>query len=277
MTKNLYFVIFIALSAVLSLTSCTDEKKEMIESLNYKKACELKEFSTAYEIVDLLKKKTSEAKVEWERQGGSFLPKYSIEKEALEKYKEAELLSEEAERYVVLQESLIVLESEGSNGLTRVVGIAKEHNAESWLYLELLDVFNKIGDKELAGKFEDLTTLTPEILSISGPLNGYFEVEDTKIKFAKSERISYRPRINFRIKRVKEGMPRQFNNKYSRIHFIVNFLDKDGTSQESDNYELYDTKQLLQTNVGDYYTFGFYVENEKAHKLKKFNISSTIE
>ena len=66
------------------------------------------------------------------------------------------MLSEEAERYVVLQESLIVLESEGSNGLTRVVGIAKENNAEGWLYSELFDVANKIGDKDLAERIQNI-------------------------------------------------------------------------------------------------------------------------
>ena len=153
MTKNLFFAIFIALSAVLSLTSCTDEKKEMIESLNYKKACELKDFQTAYEIVDILKEKTSEAKVNMERVNDG---DWSWSREARAEYTEAVKKSQEAERYVVLQESLMVLESEGTNGLMRIVGIAKEHNAESWLYSELHDVANKIGDTDLAEKIQNM-------------------------------------------------------------------------------------------------------------------------
>lgn len=148
MTKNLFFAIFIALSVVLILTSCTDEKKEMLESLNYKKACELKDFPTAYEIVDKLKEKTSKAKVWYE--GHTYLddagPEYIAAKEK----------SDEAERYVVLQESLMVLESEGSNGLMRIIGIAKEHNAEGWLYSELIDVANKIGDTDLAERIQNI-------------------------------------------------------------------------------------------------------------------------
>lgn len=144
MKKNLFFAIFIAISAVLIITSCKDEKKEMIESLNYKKACDLKDFSTAYEIVEKLKKEAFEAKhTEWVGDGSSII----LDKE--NKYKEAE-------KYVVLQEAITVIEESGTNGLVRIVGIAKEHDAESWLYEELLDVARKIGD----------TDLTEEIIKI---------------------------------------------------------------------------------------------------------------
>ena len=144
MKKNLFFAIFIAISAVLIITSCKDEKKEMIESLNYKKACDLKDFSTAYEIVEKLKKEAFEAKhTKWAGDGSSII----LDKE--NKYKEAE-------KYVVLQEAITVIEESGTNGLVRIVGIAKEHDAESWLYEELLDVARKIGD----------TDLTEEIIKI---------------------------------------------------------------------------------------------------------------
>ena len=148
MKKNLYFAILIALFAVFTITSCSDEKKEMIESLNYKKACDLKDFSSAYEIVDKLKNLTSEANTEYARMsqvaGGYYNSEYSS------KLAEAKKKSDEAERYVVLQEAITVLEESGTNGLMRIVAIAKEHNAESWLYGELLDVANKIGDTNLA-------------------------------------------------------------------------------------------------------------------------------
>ena len=141
MKKNLIFAIFIAISAVFTITSCKDEKKEMIESLNYKKACELKDFSTAYEIVDKLKDNALYEKTH------QILEEYILDAE--KKYKEAE-------KYVVLQEAITVLEENGTNGLGRIVGIAKEHDAESWLYEELLDVAKKIGD----------TDLTEEIIKI---------------------------------------------------------------------------------------------------------------
>ena len=65
----------------------------------------------------------------------------------------------EAEKYVILQEAIYVLESEGAEGLMRIVGIAKEHNAEEWLYSELLDVTNKIGDTDLAERIQNIIKL----------------------------------------------------------------------------------------------------------------------
>lgn len=151
MKKNLFFAIFLAISAVLIITSCKDEKKEMIESLNYKKACDLKDFSSAYEIVDKLKEKTSESKKELAKMLNIYSEDYA-NKEYGTYYTEDLKKSDEAERYVVLQEAITVLEESGTNGLMRIVGIAKEHNAESWLYEELLDVARKIGDTDLADR-----------------------------------------------------------------------------------------------------------------------------
>ena len=148
MKKNLFFAILIALFAVITITSCSDEKKEMIESLNYKKACELKDFSTAYEIVDKLKEKTSESKKKLAQSINIYGEDYA-NREYGTYYTEDKKESDEAERYVVLQEAITVLEESGTNGLMRIVGIAKEHDAESWLYEELLDVARKIGDTDL--------------------------------------------------------------------------------------------------------------------------------
>lgn len=137
------------------------EKKELVENGNYKKACELKEFSTAYEILDKLKEKTTKEKIKYDAD-----KQYSWRKgEAFSRYEEAKKISDEAERYVVLQEALFVLESEGTNGVMRIVGIAKEHNAEGWLYIELLDVAKKIGDTDLANRFETLIQSTISNLS----------------------------------------------------------------------------------------------------------------
>ena len=158
MKKNLFYVIVVIVSMIFISTSCgsksgeglsEDEKKELVESLNYKKACELKDFSTAYEIVDKLKEVTSEKKKVYESVS-NFNHIFKAE------YQAAKDKSDEAERYVVLQESLIVIESEGSNGLMRIVAIAKEHNAENWLFSELLDVAKKIGDTDLAERIQNM-------------------------------------------------------------------------------------------------------------------------
>lgn len=146
MTKNLFFAISFLVSCLLTMTSCSQD-------MDYKKACEDKNFEKAYEIIDKLKEKTSEAKVNWEENNHGNFP---WTRKAKAEYEEAKKISDEAERYVVLQESLMVLESEGTNGLMRIVGIAKEHNAESWLYSELFDVANKIGDKDLAERIQNI-------------------------------------------------------------------------------------------------------------------------
>lgn len=122
-----------------------EEKKELLENCNYKKACELKEFSTAYEIVDKLKEETDRIKYVYSHQ--PILCDNTQKK------------SDEAERYVILQESLYLLESEGTNSLMRIVGIGKEHNAEGWLYRELLDVAKKIGDTDLVNGIENIIQL----------------------------------------------------------------------------------------------------------------------
>ena len=155
MKKYLVLTVIIGFG-VATLCSCGSEKEKLVEAKNYKKACELKEFSTAYEIVDNLKKETSEKKVDADKDADAAARGYSWAKETVSKYEEAKKVSDEAERYVVLQESMYVLESEGTNGLMRIVGIGKEHNAEDWLYPELLDVAKKIGDTDLANRIKNI-------------------------------------------------------------------------------------------------------------------------
>lgn len=132
---------------------------------DYKKACELKEFSTAYEFVDKLKKVTSEKKIKADEVAKKAENGMSSAIAVVSEYEEAKKVSDEAEKYVVLQEALSVLESEGTNGIIRIVGIAKEHNAEGWLYIELLDVAKKIGDTDLANRFESIMQSTISNLS----------------------------------------------------------------------------------------------------------------
>ena len=87
--KKILFIAIIGIS-IATLCSCGSKSGSSEESKaitgDYKKACELREFSTAYAIIDKLKKE------------------------------EGENVSDEAEKYVVLQEALFVLESKGTDG-----------------------------------------------------------------------------------------------------------------------------------------------------------------
>lgn len=163
MKKDLLYVMVTTVSMLLISTSC----RQIGQDLDYRKACEEKDFVRAYEIVDLLRQEVSEAKVDYDEasegvkdnglfgEGPGPAPLEAYGK-AKGKYEVAQREFAKAERYVILQEAIYVLESQGTEGLMRVVGIAKENNAESWLYSELLDVAKKIGDTELAEKIQNM-------------------------------------------------------------------------------------------------------------------------
>lgn len=163
MKKNLFYVMITIVSMLLVSTSCGKSGKD----LDYKKACEEKDFVRAYEIVDQLRQELSDAQIDYNRTSERVKSKglfgegpggYALEEHGKTeaKYEVAQRNYAEAERYVILQEAIYVLESQGAGGLVRVVGIAKEHNAESWLYSELLDVAKKIGDTDLAEKIQNI-------------------------------------------------------------------------------------------------------------------------
>lgn len=84
------------------------------KDVDYKKACAEQDWAKAYEIVDRIK-----------------------EDKALE--------------YVVFQESISVIEEYGENGLIRIAGIIKEHDAD-WLYAQLYKTMASIGNDELKEK-----------------------------------------------------------------------------------------------------------------------------
>lgn len=163
MKKDLLYVMVTIVSMLFVLTSCGQSSQD----LDYRKACEEKDFVRAYEIVDKLRQEVSDAKIDYDKAserikdkglfgegpGPASLKDYG---EAKGKYEVAQEEFAKAERYVILQEAIYVLESQGTEGLMRVVGIAKENNAENWLYDELLDVTNKIGNKELAEKIQNM-------------------------------------------------------------------------------------------------------------------------
>ena len=140
--KKYYFAFSTAIITLLSFVSCSKD-------MDYRKACAEKDWAKAYNIVDAIRAEGQPYKEKYLSADGG---RYDWALEALEKYNHSQEMYEEAEKYVVLQEAITVLEESGTNGLMRIVGIAKEHNAESWLYEELLDVARKIGDTDLADR-----------------------------------------------------------------------------------------------------------------------------
>ena len=143
MKKNNFFAMFIASVFIIAMTSCS-------EDLDYKKACAEKDWPKAYAIVDILSEKEQKLQVDYE----TLWYENDEKREARSKYNNAHENYINALRYVVLQESMVVLEESGEGGLMRIVGIAKEHNAESWLFSELADVAQKIGDTDLEEKIK---------------------------------------------------------------------------------------------------------------------------
>ena len=284
--KKFYFYFTIIVLTAFVMTSCgskanraseklSDEKKELIESLNYRKACENKDFLTAYEIVDELKSRTSYAKVEYDAAGYDYKTKY------FSKYQEAKKVSDEAERYVVLQEAMLVLESEGSNGLMRIVGIAKEHKVEAWLFHEMADLANKIGDTDLETKFNNMkptsgsddldeSVLIPSQMSISGPLNGYFTIVDKK--YEEKDEIKYKSHTIFvEFKRIKKGMPEKMDYN-SKLQIGIEYLDEKDNVVGKDFHFLYQQKQMLSCNLKEVASVSF--SRYGNDPVKKFRIYS---
>ena len=140
MKKNLVLLALICFG-VAPFCSCG-------EDMDYKKACEQKDFSTAYAIVDKLKEKANQARIEAIEETGH--------RDRDERARITQEEYEEAEKYVILQETIHLIETEGTNSLMRIIGIGKEHNAEYWLYTELLDIAKKMGDKDLANGIETI-------------------------------------------------------------------------------------------------------------------------
>ena len=120
------------------MTSCKD--------LDYKKACEERDFVKAYHIVDILKEKVhSEETSFWYGQHEKWQAGRVAQKKA-----------HDAEIYVVRQEALMLLENGDDSSLMRIVAVAKEHDADSWLYDELIDVATKIGNNDLADRLRKM-------------------------------------------------------------------------------------------------------------------------
>jgi hypothetical protein len=138
--KKYLFAFSAAFIAILAFVSCAHD-------LDYRKACEEGDWDRAYKIVEELKEEAQDWNAKKSEVGWG---KYE------EKINAANENYNTALKYVVLQESLFVLEEKGTDGLARIIGIAKEHNADSWLYDELLDVAKKMGDEELSNKLMNM-------------------------------------------------------------------------------------------------------------------------
>lgn len=140
------YVLFLLLTCSF-LSSCT-------EDTDYKKACAEQNWEKAYKIVDGLKEEAVDLHKTYLSEGASHGTKSrkALQYEEQSRMKQIDYMK--AKQYVVLQEALSVLEENGKEGIMRIVGIAKEHDAEKWLYSELRDTAKKIGDDDLVQRFE---------------------------------------------------------------------------------------------------------------------------
>lgn len=167
--KNIFLSTLLCLG-FFSLISCGGDTNYEKDYKNYEKdykdACAEQDWEKAYQWVEKYKEEADKNRIEaesvnpgWYGSGKSGRKRYRA---AIEKYEDlAEFYQskyEEGIRYVAFQECIYVIENHGINGMLRVIGIAKEHNLENWLYPELLDVARKIGDEELEERFKKIMT-----------------------------------------------------------------------------------------------------------------------
>ena len=250
MRKNLFFTIFLALSFVFTIISCTQD---------YRKACAERDFAKAYSIVYEMKEKQEE-KEHCRYINGSYEPL----------------------KYVILQEAMVVLEENGEDGLIRIAGIVKEHNA-AWLYDELITLFKSTGNKELLEKLERMdphrAILASETPIISGILKGYFEVSGQTAKIENEYLV-----VN--LKRVKKGNPKQRKPYYKFSVVIKNEVGSVIFRQVTPLGGYYEEglTSIIIDEERDYYTYDdvmnedelsckFYIPKE-TYDMKSFTISS---
>lgn len=113
---------------------------------NCQTACEELDFQKAYGIVLELKKISDDYDV---KHSSSFSDEIKQRNFYLWKsYKDAE-------KYVVLQEAIYIIENQGVEGLPRISVIVKEHEA-GWVYNELIDIAIALGDETLEARLKNL-------------------------------------------------------------------------------------------------------------------------
>lgn len=220
---------------------------------DYRKACEEHDFIKAYQIVD------------------------DLDKERLnvddDHYYVALGRADEAKRYVIVQEAMYLLEQGGDANLMRIVGIVKEHEAE-WLYDELIDVAQRIGDEELAEKILNMDSfvITLESSSIKGVLNGYFEVVNMNWKVRKSDHYQKLPLV---IKKIKNEKINSMEDD-DRIGLTIEFMDKDGNVIATEYVGADNALGFNKLNVGDVWTGKFSNDEFKNKNICKFRVISEL-
>lgn len=190
--------------------------------------------------------------------------------------------SDEAERYVILHEAMYVLEQGEESSLMKIAFIAKEHKA-NWLFGELEDVAHQMGDEELAQKLSSMNPMKLRLASpsIEGPLNGYFEVQDSIVTIVKEKEYgdweeSEDWGIRTTIKKIKAGkltIPKYHDGSpKASVLFHLLILNSDGATM----YKLWSNNEffsdLEKMNVGDVTTVRFEVEEEYISGLYKYKI-----
>ena len=155
------FILFIF--AALLVCSCGNSSNKASEDDynkasedDYKVACENGDFVKAYSIVKDMKEKMQN----YENENAEDIRRgekgWSFGQQELATYTNLKNNYEEAKKYVVLQEAISILENQGISGLPKITFIAKEHDAESWLYLELCDIAESMGDEELVKRLQKI-------------------------------------------------------------------------------------------------------------------------
>ena len=175
--KKIYQIIMLYAMSI-ALASCVgnadkssseNEKKNAELEQEYREACENKEFAKAYGAVAELRDIYTKASTQ--------CPSESEGKVSFEEYANFEIGVQNAhdnylnaEKYVVIQEALTALETNGKNGLGRVAIIAKEHpmhgncffcgdkidREHRWLYNTLLEYATSADDEELQEKIQNI-------------------------------------------------------------------------------------------------------------------------
>jgi len=242
---------------------------------DYKTPCEEKDFAKAYEVVDILKEIASTCESRSDGGGAEAKSWYTD-------YQNARAAAEEAERYVVLQEGLYMLEQGDDVGLMKIAVIAKEHNAD-WLYKELESVARSTGNDELVEKIIKMdphrATLTPETATVSGILKGYFEVSGQTAKIENKY-------LFVNLKRIKKGNPKRRKPYYKFSVVIKNEVGSVIFRQVTPLGGYYE-EGLTTTIIDeerDHYTYDdvmnedelsckFYIPKE-TYDMKSFTISS---
>lgn len=169
--KKIYQIVMLCAMGI-ALASCGDnaEKKSAELEQDYREACENKEFAKAYAAVAELRAIYTEISAQEPE-----FPKDNDLSDLVnheQKRNDAHENYLKAEKYVVIQEALTAIETNGTNGLGRVAIIAKEHpmcachfckndekskyNNPSWIYEVLLEYAKSSGDEELQTRIQNI-------------------------------------------------------------------------------------------------------------------------